>query len=75
MSVMRCPNHTPRGRTRIYVASVEPVGYPHTALVCGSRQCDAPALIWLESHEKAAFDRGERVFETFASSAMRVRAA
>jgi hypothetical protein len=32
-------------------------------------------MIWLEPDEKAAFDRGHRVFETFVNSAMKVRAA
>jgi hypothetical protein len=52
---------------------VEPVGYPDTALVCGSVQCERPALIWLERHEKQAFDTGERIFKAFTAT-MKVRA-
>ena len=40
----------------------------------GADQCEAPAFIWLEDHEKQAFDRGERVFKAFTAS-MKVRAA
>jgi len=74
MAIMRCKVHTPKRVQRNYVAAVEPVGYPQTALVCGSVKCEAPAFIWLEDHEKQAFDRGERVFQAFTAS-MKVRAA
>jgi hypothetical protein len=74
MAIMRCKLHEPVGRTRKYVASVMPVGYPQTALVCGSTSCVAPAFIWLEENENAAFARGERVFKAFTDT-MKVRAA
>jgi hypothetical protein len=74
MAIMRCKVHQPEGRTRKYVAHVEPIGYPHTAVVCGSKSCNAAALIWLEADEKADYDRGERVFKAFAGSMMKVRA-
>ena len=74
MAIMRCKTHIPEGRKRNYVASVEPVGYPDTALVCGSTSCKAPAFIWLEDHEKETYDRGERIFKAFTDS-MKVRAS
>lgn len=74
MAIIRCRNHTPRGRTRTYARSVEPVGHPMSGLVCGSKHCEAPGLIWLETHEAAAYDRGQRVFEAFVGSAMKMRA-
>jgi hypothetical protein len=67
------PNTRRSCETRTYVGSVQPVGYPSTALICGSTSCDAPALIWLEADEKAAYDRGERVFKSFTDT-MKVRA-
>lgn len=73
MSIMRCAEHLPKRATRDYVGAVEPVGFPDTALVCGSKHCRAPALIWLERHEKEQYDAGERVFEAFTPS-MKVRA-
>lgn len=73
MAIMRCKQHSPKGRSRSYVASVEPVGYPDTALICGSVACEEPAFIWLEPPEKAAYDRGERVFKSFTAT-MKVRA-
>ena len=73
MAIMRCEAHHPKGRKRNYVASVPPIGYPETALVCGSTACNAPAFIWLEDHEKALYDRGERVFKAFTDT-MKVRA-
>ncbi|MGQ0557988.1 MAG: hypothetical protein ACT4OE_00115 [Sphingosinicella sp.] len=74
MAIMRCEHHAPRGRTRDYVASVEPVGYPVTAVICGSQTCRDPALIWHEQHEKLGYDRGERIFKAFTAT-MKVRAA
>jgi hypothetical protein len=73
MAIVRCKAHAPKGRTRNYVAAVEPVGYPTTALVCGATSCNAAAFIWLESGEKNAYARGERVFKSF-TGAMKVRA-
>jgi hypothetical protein len=74
MAIMRCKTHTPKRAQRNCVAAVEPVGYPETALVCGSTSCEAPAFIWLEDHEKVAFDRGQRIFKSFTAT-MKVRAA
>ena len=73
MAIMRCPAHVPKRTTRAYAGSVEPVGYPATALVCGSVHCREPALIWLEKREREQFESGERVFKAFTAS-MKVRA-
>jgi len=73
MALARCRKcGKPSGRTNEYVAAAEPHGYLHTAAVCGSSGCEEPALIWLTSEEKAAFDRGQRVF-SFATQTMKVR--
>jgi hypothetical protein len=74
MVVIRCANHPPKGRTKTYVRSLEPVGHPDSALVCGSKYCDASGLIWLEESEAEAYDRGKRIFDAFVSSAMKMRA-
>lgn len=74
MAIMRCQAHTPHGRSRSYVAAVEPVGYPASALVCGSKHCDETAYIWLEGAEKLDYDAGVRVFRSFTDT-MKVRAA
>ncbi len=73
MAIMRCETHKPHGRTRSYVASVKPIGYPETALVCGSTTCNAPAFIWLEREEDAAYKQGVRIFKSFTDT-MKVRA-
>lgn len=64
MAIMRCEVHRPTGRSRDYVGSVRPVGFPNTALVCGSMRCESSALIWLESHELAAYEQGTRIFHS-----------
>ena len=55
MAIMRCKRHTPKGRTHVYVNAIEPVGYPTTALICGSVDCREPAFIWLERDEQTAY--------------------
>jgi len=72
MAIVRCSTHPPIGRTRSYVASVEPIGYPDTAMVCGSKPCCEPGLAWLEEDERAAYDRGERIFQAFTAT-MKIR--
>ena len=62
MGLVRCKKHPPNGRTRNYVAHVEPRGYPDTAAVCGITHCEEPGLFWLESEESEAYELGERVF-------------
>jgi hypothetical protein len=74
MAIMRCAAHEPTRAQRNYVAAVEPVSYPMTALVCGCVHCREPALIWLEHDEKVAFDSGERIFKSFTAT-MKVRAS
>ncbi|SDR31593.1 hypothetical protein SAMN04515695_4410 [Pseudovibrio sp. Tun.PSC04-5.I4] len=74
MAVVRCKDHAPKGRTRTYIAHVEPIGYPETAMVCGGKHCSAPGLIWLDEPEKVKYDCGERIFDAFVASAMKMRA-
>lgn len=74
MALVRCQRHgRPEGRTRTYVQSVEPVGFPETAAICGRHECEEPGLIWLEPQEAAAYQVGQRVFHS-ESATMRVRA-
>jgi hypothetical protein len=72
MAIVRCAAHLPKGRTRDYVLSVKPVGYPDTAMVCGSKTYQASGLVWLEAEERAAYNWGERIFQAFTAT-MRMR--
>ena len=74
MAIIRCKDHPPKGRTRTYERSVEPVGHPESALVCGSKHCDASGLIWFEVDEAADYADGRRIFDAFSGSAMKMRA-
>src|SRR6266487_5649022 len=63
MALIRCEAcGVPAGRTRKYVASIPPLGYPNTAAICGLAGCEKPGLIWLEGLEKDAYKKGQRVF-------------
>jgi hypothetical protein len=73
MAIARCDTcEMPKGRTRKYVVSTEPVGYPKSSTVCGTPGCENPALVWLNEDESAEFERGQRVFG-FPTRAAKVR--
>lgn len=74
MCIMRCRDHPPLRAQRAYVNTVEPVGYPETALICGSVKCQKPTLIWLEVDEAHRYQAGERIFRSFTAT-MTVKAA
>ena len=46
-----------------YVTFRAPFGYPETAVICGSKGCENPALIWLTKAEEQYYESGKRVFE------------
>ena len=74
MALVRCEKHgRPNGRTRSYVSSVKPLGFPSTAAICGLHECEEPGLIWLEPHEQRLYDEGQRNFYG-ESSVMKARA-
>ncbi len=55
-------------------APKRPVGYPDTALVCGTNGCDNNALVWLKKDEERLYQSGQRVFDLRTNSA-KVRVA
>jgi hypothetical protein len=63
---------SPRHETSLF-HSVRPVGYPDTAIICGSLSCLEPGLIWLEPDEAEAYNRGKRTFGAVTAS-MKMRA-
>jgi hypothetical protein len=73
MAVCRCETHTPHGTKRRYIHSVRPVGYPDTAIICGSLSCFKPGLIWLEHDGAEAYRQGQRIFGAVTAS-MKMRA-
>ena len=73
MALVRCKQcGPPRGRTRTYVGSVQPLGYPETAAACGRARCERPGLVWLDEQDKAEYDRGQRVFPV-PNAAVKIR--
>jgi hypothetical protein len=69
MAIARCEKHTPDGTKHNYRAYALPVGFPDTAAICGRPECEAPARLWLTDDDRAAFDRGIRVFNIRTNSA------
>lgn len=74
MALCRCKEQHPNpiGRIRVYVMSVEPIGYPKTSSICGRLDCENPGLIWLTKKEKVEYMKGERIF-SFASAVSKVK--
>lgn len=73
MALARCEKcGKPKGRTKNYVRSANPVGYPDTAAICGSSACKNPALLWLDESEAQAFIKGQVVFD-LPTAAMKVQ--
>jgi hypothetical protein len=52
-----------------YVAFVNPVGYPNTAMICGKTNCTNPAKVWLDEGEFADYQNGVRIFRGSTSVA------
>lgn len=62
----------PKGRVRNYVRSEKPLGYPNSAVICYMRNCENPALVWLDAVAAEAYDRGQRLF-VLMGSAVKIR--
>jgi hypothetical protein len=46
-----------------------PVGYPQSGLVCGTKDCERDAVIWLKTDEEEQYINGQRVFDLRTNSA------
>ena len=75
MALVRCERHgRPQGRSRSYVLSVSPFGYPDTAAICGRAGCEEPGLVWLDEADAARYAAGTRVFAV-PNAAVKIRVA
>lgn len=39
-----------------------PVGHPNSGVVCGTPDCEEPAVVWLKKDEARRYEEGQRVF-------------
>ena len=62
MAIARCVQCWPPGPGRAYALAIEPVGYPESALICGTAGCERPALLWLRASELIEYHGGRRIF-------------
>jgi hypothetical protein len=72
MAIARCETcGKPRANKPPEYAAVayKPLGYPDTALVCGTKGCEKNAQVWLKEDEKRLYDHGQRVFDLRTNSA------
>lgn len=72
MAIVRCVEHKPKGRSEPYVMSLNTVGYPNTAAICGREGCEKPGLVWLTEDERQQYVSGRRVFG-FNTAVIKVR--
>ncbi len=64
MAIVRCDRHHVRlaQATNRYAKRAKPLGYPATAVICGTKDCTDPGLIWLTEEELSEYNHGERYF-------------
>lgn len=62
MAIVRCVKHKPLKGKHVYVMSMEPVGYPDTAAICGRKGCEEPGPVWLTEDERLAYVNDQRIF-------------
>ncbi len=64
MAIIRCDKHPVRQdlAREAYIQRIEPVGYPESAVVCGTPSCREVGLVWLTDDEYHDYQRGERIF-------------
>jgi len=69
MALVRCIEHRPQKGKHEYVISLESVGYPDTAAICGRPGCENSGLVWLTEDERQAYLDGQRVFRIMTNAA------
>jgi hypothetical protein len=69
MALVRCEECRVRRNSKKYIKTVEPVGYPDTALICGTVGCSKPGLVWLTDDESKEYKSGQRIFAPQSSTA------
>ena len=63
MALVRCEQHgRPERGTRVYRLSVRPLGFPNTAAICGRAGCMRPGMVWLDTGDAQAYQKGVRIF-------------
>jgi hypothetical protein len=65
LAIVRCLDcGKPRAKTPPDYATTprRPVGYPQSGVICGSKDCRKPALVWLKLDEDKLYQSGEHVF-------------
>jgi hypothetical protein len=68
----RCKSHAPHADEYDYTHCAQPVGYPETSTICGSVNCNEPALIYMTPEDVFAYNFGERIFK-FPTFEVKVR--
>ena len=65
MAIIRCAVcglQLARTKRTYHATPVNPVGYPKTAAICGTKDCQNSGQVWLENFEYAEYANGERIF-------------
>jgi hypothetical protein len=64
-----CPMPVAKKPPEYSKQSYYPVGHPQSGVVCGSKNCENDAVIWLKLDEEAEYKSGQRVFDLRTDSA------
>ena len=52
-----------------YSSNHLPVGHPESGVICGTKNCEKPATIWLKADEEQEYQNGQRIFDIRTNSA------
>lgn len=62
MAIARCIIDAPKNRKKKYTHYVEPLSHPNSGLICGKRNCNDKAYIFLDDLDYGSFNNGARIF-------------
>jgi len=70
MAMSRCQNcgKSTKNVKEVYKASVYPIGYPDTAVICGKEGCQFPGLVWLTAKDLSDYEKGKRIFKVHTNT-------
>ncbi len=55
-----------------YVTTVDPIGYPNAAVICGIAKCTNPAKVWLDDNDLIDYQNGLRLFGKTVTSMVKI---
>jgi len=71
MALCRCQSCGIQNSSKNYV-SVDPIGYPNAAVICGIGKCTNSAKVWLDDDEFIDYQNGVKLFGKTVTSMVQI---